>query len=82
MPGGDGLVLCAGDRVVVRSGRVPSAGEQERAGTLVGASFPDHMDLPFAAELGTPPEPYERLLHDALTGDHSLFTREDAVEET
>ena len=41
-----------------------------------------HMDLPFAAELGKPPEPYERLLHDALTGDHSLFTREDAVEET
>jgi glucose-6-phosphate 1-dehydrogenase len=41
-----------------------------------------HMDLPFAAELGSPPEPYERLLHDALVGDHSLFTREDSVEET
>ena len=41
-----------------------------------------HMDLPFAAELGKPPEPYERLLHDALAGDRSLFTREDAVEET
>ncbi|WP_327140359.1 glucose-6-phosphate dehydrogenase [Nocardia sp. NBC_01327] len=41
-----------------------------------------HMDLPFAAELGQPPEPYERLLHDALTGAHSLFTREDVVEET
>lgn len=41
-----------------------------------------HMDLPFAAELGKPPEPYERLLHDALCGDRSLFTREDAVEET
>ncbi len=41
-----------------------------------------HMDLPFAAQLGQPPEPYERLIHDALTGDHSLFTREDAVEET
>ena len=36
----------------------------------------------FAAELGKPPEPYERLIHDALVGDHSLFTREDAVEET
>ena len=33
----------------------------------------------FAAELGKPPGPYERLLHDALTGDCSLFTREDAV---
>jgi glucose-6-phosphate 1-dehydrogenase len=41
-----------------------------------------HLDLPFAAELGQAPEPYERLLHDALVGDHSLFTREDAVEET
>ncbi|MHB8295865.1 MAG: glucose-6-phosphate dehydrogenase [Acidimicrobiales bacterium] len=41
-----------------------------------------HMDLSFAAELGKPPEPYERLLHDALTGDYSLFTRQDAVEET
>ncbi len=41
-----------------------------------------HMDLPFAAQLGQPPEPYERLIHDALAGDHSLFTREDSVEET
>jgi glucose-6-phosphate 1-dehydrogenase len=41
-----------------------------------------HLDLPFAAELGKPPAPYERLLHDALTGDHALFSREDAVEET
>jgi glucose-6-phosphate 1-dehydrogenase len=41
-----------------------------------------HLDLPFAAELGKPPEPYERLLHDALAGDRSLFSREDVVEET
>ena len=40
------------------------------------------MDLPFSAQLGQPPEPYERLIHDALAGDHSLFTREDSVEET
>jgi glucose-6-phosphate 1-dehydrogenase len=46
------------------------------------ASRDVRMDLPFAAELGKPPEPYERLLHDALTGDRSLFTREDAVEES
>jgi glucose-6-phosphate 1-dehydrogenase len=46
------------------------------------ASRDVHMDLPFAAELGRPPEPYERLLHDALIGDRSLFTREDSVEET
>ncbi|MEV4616602.1 glucose-6-phosphate dehydrogenase [Kitasatospora sp. NPDC049258] len=41
-----------------------------------------HLGLSFAAELGKPPEPYERLLHDALTGDRSLFTRQDVVEET
>jgi glucose-6-phosphate 1-dehydrogenase len=41
-----------------------------------------HLDLPFTAELGKPPTPYERLIHDALTGDRSLFTREDSVEET
>ncbi len=41
-----------------------------------------HLDLPFAEELGKAPGPYERLFHDALSGDRSLFTREDAVEET
>jgi glucose-6-phosphate 1-dehydrogenase len=41
-----------------------------------------HLDLPFAEELGKAPGPYERLFHDALGGDRSLFTREDAVEET
>jgi glucose-6-phosphate 1-dehydrogenase len=46
------------------------------------ASRDVHLDLAFAAELGQPPEPYERLIHDALSGDRSLFTREDVVEET
>jgi glucose-6-phosphate 1-dehydrogenase len=40
------------------------------------------LSLIFAEELGTAPEPYERLLGDALSGDASLFTREDSVEET
>jgi glucose-6-phosphate 1-dehydrogenase len=46
------------------------------------ASRDVHLELEFAAELGKPPEPYERLLSDALAGDRSLFTREDVVEET
>jgi glucose-6-phosphate 1-dehydrogenase len=46
------------------------------------ASRDVHLDLAFAAELGAPPGPYERLLHDALTGEYTLFTREDVVEET
>jgi glucose-6-phosphate 1-dehydrogenase len=40
------------------------------------------LALIFAEELGEPPEPYERLLSDAMRGDSSQFTREDAVEET
>jgi len=41
-----------------------------------------HLDLSFVAELGTPSGAYERLFHDAFSGDLSQFTREDAVEET
>ena len=42
------------------------------------------LDFPliFSEELGPAPEPYERLLGDALRGDSTLFTREDSVEET
>jgi glucose-6-phosphate 1-dehydrogenase len=39
-------------------------------------------DTSFARELGDPPEPYEVLLHAAMTGDHQYFAREDSVEET
>jgi glucose-6-phosphate 1-dehydrogenase len=39
------------------------------------------LALDFAAD-GPLPEPYERLLGDALRGEHALFTREDGVEET
>jgi glucose-6-phosphate 1-dehydrogenase len=38
--------------------------------------------LIFSEELGEAPEPYERLLGDAMAGDSSQFTREDSVEET
>lgn len=43
---------------------------------------PVHLDTLFKQEFGAPQLPYERLLHAALTGDHRLFAREDAVEET
>jgi glucose-6-phosphate 1-dehydrogenase len=46
------------------------------------ASRDVHFDLSFVDELGKPPGAYERLFQDALGSDHSLFTREDAVEET
>jgi glucose-6-phosphate 1-dehydrogenase len=40
------------------------------------------LSLIFSEELGEAPEPYERLLSDAMRGDASHFAREDAVEET
>jgi glucose-6-phosphate 1-dehydrogenase len=43
---------------------------------------PVHLDTSFRSELGEPLEPYERLLHAGLIGDHQLFAREDSVGET
>jgi len=40
------------------------------------------LSLVFSEELGDAPEPYERLLGDAMEGNSGLFTREDSVEET
>ncbi|MDT5368567.1 MAG: glucose-6-phosphate 1-dehydrogenase [Mycobacterium sp.] len=40
------------------------------------------LSVIFSEELGDAPEPYERLLCDAIHGDSSHFTREDGVEET
>jgi glucose-6-phosphate 1-dehydrogenase len=39
------------------------------------------MEMEFSAEGGEGPSPYENLLHAALIGDSSRFTRQDAVEE-
>jgi glucose-6-phosphate 1-dehydrogenase len=49
-----------------------------------GANTTRTVDLSviFSEELGEAPEPYERLLCDAMHGDSSHFTREDGVEET
>jgi glucose-6-phosphate 1-dehydrogenase len=42
---------------------------------------PVHMDFRYGTSFKTsPPEAYERLLHDALKGDHTLFISEDEVE--
>jgi glucose-6-phosphate 1-dehydrogenase len=43
---------------------------------------PADMTVLFEEEPGCDPEPYERLLGDALHGNHTLFTRQDAIEET
>jgi glucose-6-phosphate 1-dehydrogenase len=41
-----------------------------------------HLDLLFAEQLGEQPTPYERLLGDALRGDHQRFSDEDVVDQT
>jgi glucose-6-phosphate 1-dehydrogenase len=40
------------------------------------------LEVLFERTPGEEPEPYERLLSDALTGEHQLFTRQSAIEET
>jgi glucose-6-phosphate 1-dehydrogenase len=43
---------------------------------------PADLEVLFEKAPGEDPEPYERLLDDALAGRAELFTREDTVEET
>jgi glucose-6-phosphate 1-dehydrogenase len=43
---------------------------------------PVHLDMEFAREGGEDPTPYEVLLHAALVGDRTKFTRQDIVEES
>jgi glucose-6-phosphate 1-dehydrogenase len=40
------------------------------------------LDMEFAQEGGEGPTPYEVLLHAAMVGDNTRFTRQDGVEET
>jgi glucose-6-phosphate 1-dehydrogenase len=60
-----------GIRLVVEAHRADMPGEA-----------PVHLDLEFADQGGEGPTPYEVLLHAALVGDSSRFTRQDGVEET
>ena len=43
---------------------------------------PADLEVLFEKSPGEEPEPYERLLGDAIDGIHTLFTRQDAIEET
>jgi glucose-6-phosphate 1-dehydrogenase len=71
------------DDVVLRIGRHAGVSIYVRAKTPGKAvSQPVSLDLDFAEELGEPPQPYERLLADALRGDHTLFPRWTVIEET
>ncbi len=59
-----------GVRIVLDAHRADTAGPA-----------PIELDMEFAEEGGEDPHPYEVLLHAALIGDASHFTREDAVEQ-
>jgi len=43
---------------------------------------PADLEVIFEKVPGEDPEPYERLLGDAIAGNRQLFTRQDAIEET
>jgi glucose-6-phosphate 1-dehydrogenase len=60
-----------GIRLVVEAHRADAPGER-----------PVELDMEFAEQGGEGPTPYEVLLHAALVGDSSRFTRQDGVEET
>jgi glucose-6-phosphate 1-dehydrogenase len=48
----------------------------------VAGAAPIELDMEFAQEGGEGPTPYEVLLHAAMVGDSTRFTRQDGVEET
>ena len=74
-PGSDDIVLRVGRNAGVTIGiRAKTPGKE--------VSQPVSLDLEFSEELGEPPEPYERLLADALRGDSTLFPRWEVIEET
>jgi glucose-6-phosphate 1-dehydrogenase len=60
-----------GVRLIVEAHRADMPGEA-----------PVFLDLEFADQGGEGPTPYEVLLHAALVGDSSRFTRQDGIEET
>ena len=81
--GGHRLYSPGHDDVVLRIGRHAGISIFVRAKTPgKEVSQPVSLDLDFAYELGEPPQPYERLLADALRGDSTLFPRWSVIEET
>jgi glucose-6-phosphate 1-dehydrogenase len=47
----------------------------------IGGASTISLDMEFAEEGGEGPTPYEVLLHDAMVGNSTRFTRQDGVEE-
>jgi glucose-6-phosphate 1-dehydrogenase len=71
------------NQLVIRIDPLPGARMRFLAKASGEEAFePADLTVLFEREPGTDPEPYERLLDDALAGRKELFTREDAVEQT
>jgi len=65
----------------------PSTGVQlqldaRRGDSAAPTAAPITLDMEFAEEGGEAPTPYEVLLHAAMVGQSTRFTRQDGVEET
>jgi glucose-6-phosphate 1-dehydrogenase len=82
------LGIAGGERpghneMVIRIDPMPGARMRFIAKAAGEDSFePADLDVLCESEPGTEPEPYERLLDDAIHGRFSLFTNADAIEET
>jgi glucose-6-phosphate 1-dehydrogenase len=71
------------NRMTVRIEPMPGARMRLFAKQAGEEAFePADLEVLFEKVPGEEPEPYERLLGDAIAGRHQLFTRQDAVEET
>lgn len=70
------------NHVSIRIGRDAGASIGVLVKGASGASVePLHLDVSFKDHVARSPEPYERLLGDALVGDPTLFPRQNVVEE-
>lgn len=71
------------DDIVLRIGKNSGVGFSLRI-KKPGTDFdePEMVNLDFAQSLGYIPTPYERLLTDAMKGDHSLFPDQAVEDET
>jgi glucose-6-phosphate 1-dehydrogenase len=79
----DGAADAEPNQLVVRID--PEAGARMRflaKAPAEEAVEPADFEVLFEKQPGADPEPYERLLGDAIAGHPGLFTREDMVEET
>jgi glucose-6-phosphate 1-dehydrogenase len=73
----------APNQLVIRIDPVPGARIRFLAKRAGDEAFePADLEVLFEHAPGADPEPYERLLDDALRGECQLFTRKDAVEQT